>query len=421
MNSRNNTLLVIGYVWPEPNSSAAGSHMQALLELFLDRGWQVTYASPAAKSEHSLCLASLGIARAEIELNNASFDEFLVALNPSVVLFDRFMMEEQFGWRVEQQCPQALRLLDTEDLFCLRHARQEHFKTHQKINPELTPQLLFSEMAQREIAAIYRCDLSLIISEFELQLLTRRFGVDPALLVYCPFMLEPVTPALQQQLPSFAQRQHFIAIGNFRHPPNWDAVLFLQQQLWPLIRQQLPKAELHIYGAYPPPKATALHNVRQGFLVKGWADSAKEVMQQARVNLAPVRFGAGLKGKLADAMACGTPSVTTSIGAEGMASELPFAGAIIDNVEDMAAAAVALYQQADSWQAMQTAGFDIHNQRFNKQQHWQRIYQALEHCLECLEMHRLNNFNGTMLRHHQHKSTKYMAQWIEEKNKRKDL
>lgn len=415
--SGDNTLLVIGYVWPEPNSSAAGSHMQSLLELFLDRGWQVTFASPAAKSAHGLCLESLGIASAQIELNNASFDEFLVELNPGVVLFDRFMMEEQFGWRVEEHCPQALRILDTEDLFCLRHARHDHFKQHQQINPILTPQLLFTEMAQREIAAIYRCDLSLVISEFELAVLTERFGVDPALLVYCPFMLEPVTSAQQQQLPSFEQRQHFIAIGNFRHPPNWDAVLFMQQQLWPRIRQQLPSVELHIYGAYPPPKATALHNVRQGFLVKGWADDAKAVMQQARVNLAPVRFGAGLKGKLVDAMACGTPSVTTSIGAEGLAGELPFGGAISDNLEELVAAAVALYQQADQWRVMQVAGFASHNQRFDRQQHEQRIYQRLEHCLEHLDAHRLNNFNGAMLRHHQHKSTKYMAQWIAEKNK----
>ncbi|WP_439135992.1 glycosyltransferase family 4 protein [Pseudomaricurvus sp.] len=421
MNSINNTLLVIGYVWPEPNSSAAGSHMQALLELFLEKGWQVTFASPAAKSEHGLCLESLGIASAEIELNNASFDEFLAELNPGVVLFDRFMMEEQFGWRVEQHCPRALRILDTEDLFCVRHARHGHFKTHQQINPELTPQLLFTELAQREIASIYRCDLSLVISEFELQLLTQRFGVDPALLIYCPFMLEPVTPTQQQQLPGFDQRQHFITIGNFRHPPNWDAVLFLQQQLWPLIRKQLPDAELHIYGSYTPPKATALHNVRQGFLVKGWADSATAVMRQARVNLAPVRFGAGLKGKLADAMASGTPSVTTSIGAEGIAGELPFAGTVNDSAEGMAAAAVTLYQQAENWQAMQAAGFVIHNQRFDKQQHWQHVYQAVENCLTNLDAHRLNNFNGAMLRHHQHKSTKYMSQWIEEKNKWKDV
>jgi glycosyltransferase involved in cell wall biosynthesis len=410
-------LLVIGYVWPEPQSSAAGAHMQALLELFIDMGWQITFASPAARTEQSLDLHAMSIDSAEIELNNASFDVFLKGLDPDVVLFDRFMMEEQFGWRVEQQCPEALRILDTEDLFCLRHARHDHFKAHQQINPPLTQSLLFTDLAMREIAAIQRCDLSLIISEFELALLQDTFGVDPSLLVYCPFLLDPLSAADQQALPVFAEREHFISIGNFRHPPNWDAVLFMKEQLWPLIRQSLPKAELHIYGAYTPPKAMALNNAKQGFLVKGWAESALAVMSRARVNLAPVRFGAGLKGKLADAMACGTPSVTSSIGAEGMSGDLDFAGVIADQLEEMAAGALRLYQAPEVWQGAQSAGFKLYNSRFEKQQHWHALRERIEYCLANKAAHRLNNFTGAMLRHHQHKSTKYMSQWIEAKNR----
>src|SRR6218665_419081 len=115
-----NSLLVIGYVWPEPRSSAAGGHMMQLLDCFLQRGWQITFATPAKEGEHKADLAALGIGEQAIELNNASFDTFVHALNPAVVLFDRFMMEEQFGWRVEQQCPQALRVLETSDLQSLR-------------------------------------------------------------------------------------------------------------------------------------------------------------------------------------------------------------------------------------------------------------------------------------------------------------
>lgn len=65
-----------------------------------------------------------------------------------------------------------------------------------------------------------------------------------------------------------------------------------------MIRKQLPKAELHIYGAYPPPKATQLHQPKEGFLVKGWAEDAAEVVKHARVLLAPLPFGAGLKVSL---------------------------------------------------------------------------------------------------------------------------
>ena len=104
-------ILIIGYVWPEPDSSAAGSRMMQLIRLFLGHGWSVTFASAAAASSHMADIESLGVIRAEIELNSRSFDEFVVQLNPDMVLFDRFMIEEQFGWRVAQQRPAALRIL----------------------------------------------------------------------------------------------------------------------------------------------------------------------------------------------------------------------------------------------------------------------------------------------------------------------
>jgi Glycosyl transferases group 1 len=408
-------VLVIGYVWPEPVSSAAGYRMLALLDCFTAQGWKVTFASPAEKSVHRVNLPERGIDEVSILLNDSSFDEYAAELNPDLVMFDRFMMEEQFGWRIEKHCPRALRVLDTEDLFSLRHARHEAFKKTGEINPALTKELLFTETAQREIAAILRCDLTLMISEVEMQILQELFSVDSSLLCYCPFMLEPIDK--EQLLPTFEQRQHFIAIGNFRHAPNWDAVRYLKESLWPGIRKQLPKAELHIYGAYPPKKATQLDNPKQGFHIKGWAESAHAVMREARVNLAPLRFGAGLKGKLVDAMACGTPSVTTSIGAEGMHGDSDWCGAIADSPDGFIEAAVSLYQDQTQWLQAQELGFNIHNQRFNHQQHADHLLQKLAGIQQDLSQHRLNNFTGSMLRHHSHKSTQYMAQWIEAKNK----
>ena len=178
-------LLVIGYVWPEPRSSAAGGHMLQVLECFLDDGWQITFASPASEGEHKADLASLGIAEQSIELNNCSFDRFVAELQPDVVLFDRFMMEEQFGWRVEKHCPNALRMLETSDLQSLRDARQQALKEQLASGntedftellslkqTELFQRMAESDIAQREIAAIYRCDLSLMISDAEIELLT---------------------------------------------------------------------------------------------------------------------------------------------------------------------------------------------------------------------------------------------------------
>ena len=415
-------VLVLGYVWPEPNSSAAGRHMLSLLHSFLSQQWQVTFASPALQGEHKIDLTALGISEQQIALNCESFDHFIAELQPDIVLFDRFMLEEQFGWRVATHCPNALRILDTEDLHSLRHARHQALKQQR----ELHTSDLNSEMAKREIAAIFRCDLSLIISQFEYQLLQQHYQVPAELLLHCPFMLE--LDRLSKPGPAFAQRQHFISIGNFRHEPNWDAVLWLKNSIWPLIRQQLPQAEMHIYGAYPPPKATQLHNPRQGFLVKGWAKDAIDVMSQARVCIAPLRFGAGLKGKLVEAMLCGTPSVTTSVGTEGMGStntqQWPGLVSEFDVLQQDASAAelarhaVALYQNQNHWQ-------DAHNKApawlaeyFDATPLRARLLARIGQIEANLAAHREANFIGQMLQHHQFKSTRYMAQWIEAKNRR---
>ena len=404
-------VLIIGYVWPEPNSSAAGSRMMQLIAFFKSRQWAVTFVSPAQRSGHMADLAELGVDSREISLNCQSFDSYIAQLQPDIVMFDRFMMEEQFGWRVRQQCPQALTLLDTEDLQFLRHARHQAVKAQRDVLPEDH----HSDLAKREVAAIFRCDLTLMISEVEIDILTRLHKVDRQLLHYSPFMLEQQELSLAN--PDYGQRYGFISIGNFRHAPNWDAVLWLKQQIWPLIRKALPKAELHVYGAYPPPKATALHDVKSGFLVKGWVDDAVAAMQSARVCLAPLRFGAGIKGKLAEAMICNTPSVTTDIGAEGMQTGLDWGGMIANDAEAIAAAAVELYLQQGLWQQSSTRGRENARQLFDRQQHFSALADKLAQVSGDLSGHRQQNFIGGMLNFHHHRSTQYMSQWIESKNK----
>ena len=405
-------ILVIGYVWPEPNSSAAGCHMMSILRLFKQQDWNVEFSTPSQPTEHMIDLADEGISSKSIRLNCDSFDTYITEYQPDIVLFDRFMMEEQFGWRVEKNCPNALKILDTEDLQCLRQARQQASKEER----ELSQTDLFSDLAKREIAAIYRCDISLIISSFEMELLVNTFKVDASLLHHLPIMVD--LAKLPGKTTSFSERKHFMTIGNFRHAPNWDAVLYLQE-IWPLIRKQLPDAELHIYGAYPPPKATALNNPKTGFLIKGWAENALTTMEQYRVCLAPLRFGAGIKGKLIDAMVSQTPSITTSVGSEGMHQTLqaePWPGVVTDDVTDFVEAAVSLYKNEQEWLSAQQNGNKLLKARFDGDLLGAQLITKITEIEEDLDQHRLNNFTGGMLRHHTMKSTQYMSQWIAEKN-----
>ena len=101
------------------------------------------------------------------------------------MIFDRFTIEEQFGWRVVEQCPNALRILDTEDLHCLRRGRRMAFKDGKAFDRSY----LINDTAKREIASIFRCDMNLIISEVEMTILKEEFKVDEQLLLYLPFLI----------------------------------------------------------------------------------------------------------------------------------------------------------------------------------------------------------------------------------------
>ena len=406
-------LLIIGFVWPEPKSSAAGSRMMQLIESFRSDNYNITFASPCAKSDNAFNLERIGVTQRSIELNHTSFDDFVSKLNPTVVLFDRFMMEEQFGWRVAEQCPNALRILDTEDLHCLRKGRQQAFKD----NKPFDKTYLFNNTAKREIASIYRCDLSLVISEAEMEILQNDFNVGSKLLLYLPFMLDAISEKDINKLAKFENRTHFIAIGNFLHEPNYNAVLYLKETIWPLIRKQMQNTEMHIYGAYAPQKVYQLENQKEGFFIKGFAQDVNIVMQNAKVCLAPIRFGAGLKGKLIDAMKNGTPCVTTSVGAEGMYGNLETNGFIEDTPEIFADRAITLYKDEALWHIKQQNGFGIINKRFSKKTYQNIFFDTINTVSKDLKNHRLHNFTGQMLQHQSMQSTKFMSKWIAEKNK----
>ncbi len=406
-------VLIIGQVWPEPTSSAAGNRMMQLIELFQSENWEVHFASASVKGEAAADFGILGIVEHTIALNNSSFDAFAKALQPDIVMFDRFMVEEQFGWRIAENCPDALRILDTEDLHGLRKGREAALKQ----NVSFTEEFLVNDYAKREIASIYRCDLSLIISEVELDYLKNFFHVPEALLLYLPFMVEKLTETSKNRWKTYENRQDFMTIGNFRHEPNWQSARYLKEAIWPKIKKELPDAQLKIYGSYSSQKVMQLHNPQEGFYIMGKAENAFEVIGDSCVLLAPLRTGAGLKGKLLEAMQCGTPAVTTTIGAEGMYGNLPFNGEIIDDPDLFAEQAVNLYRDIEKWQKAQQNGIEIINTRFLKQ-HWFPIEkQRFAHVLANLQKHRLHNFTGAMLQHHSLQSTKFMSRWIEEKNK----
>jgi len=402
-------ILIIGLVWPEPTSSAAGTRMIQLINLFLRKGYQITFASAASKSDFSYDFSDTGVTEQEIKLNDESFNAFLKTLNPSIVMFDRFMVEEQYGWRVQQECPDAIRILDTEDLHFLRSARQQSDKKQTEID-------LFSDTAKRELASIFRCDLSLMISEVEMKILGETFRIDSALLYYLPFLENEITTDIVKNWIPYEDRADFVFIGNFLHEPNWNTVQVLKTKIWPALRKKLPGVNLNIYGSYATQKVLQLDNKNEKFFIRGRAINAQQTIAQHRILLAPIQFGAGVKGKFIDAMQVGTPSVTTSIGAEAMRGPLDWNGFIEDDLDNFIDKAVLLYQDKAAWSLAQQNGIEIINERYSALKFSDDFISLVEKI--DLPAHRRKNFIGQILNHHTAQSTKYMSLWIEEKNKK---
>ena len=399
-------LVIIGKVFPEPNSTAAGTRMLQLMEIFLSQNYQITFLSTASISENSFDLSSKNIQFQNIALNDNSFDDLIKKLNPEIVIFDRFTTEEQFGWRVSEQVPNAVKILDTEDLHFLRNVRETAFKQNKKIEHSD----LLNDVFKRELASILRCDLSLIISEFEMNMLKNQFKIDEKILHYLPLFTE-----IKNSETQFSERKNFISIGNFLHEPNWQTVLQLKK-IWKNIKNQLPEAEIHIYGAYATERVFQLHNQKEGFIIKGRAENIETTFNQAKVLLAPIPFGAGIKGKLLESMQFGLPNVTSTVGAEAMHENFDWNGFITDNETEFVEKAILLYQDENIWQKSQENGYLIAKNLFKKEIFEKDFTAKIDWISEHLPEHRNTNFLGQILQHHTLQSTKYLSKWIEEKN-----
>jgi hypothetical protein len=260
------SVLFISPVWPERSSSAAGVRSCDLISSFQKRNYAVNYASPSTPNEHTSLIQETGVNTFECPPNNATaLAAVLQSTRPSIVIFDRFYAEEMFSFRVKDMIPEALRVLDMQDVHFLREGRQLLTKQLDSRNPATIKEILKHRpdatfpSVLRELASIYRSDLTLVCSPVELTMLREDFNIPHELLVLAPFFAPP-SPHTAAPVP-WSDRKHLFMIGNFRHPPNFDSVRWTCREIWPLIRENLGmSAELHLYGSYAPQAAAELNN-----------------------------------------------------------------------------------------------------------------------------------------------------------------
>ena len=463
------SVLFVSFLWPEASSSAAGVRTRSLLEAFKAWGWQVHYLACARANEHTESLERSGVTTHRVSPNRgADFEDALDRASPDAVVFDRFTAEEAFSFRVRAARPTAARILDMQDLHALRRARHDAVKRAllggaANDGGAESESVLRASLAAvpaagdpsvaRELAAVHRCDLTLVCSPVETRLMRDRFGVPASKLVPASFFCESSSAAKKtEKKTEFASREGFTTIGTFYHPPNVDAVRWLAAEVWPKIRESLPDATMRVYGAYPTEAVKQLHKPKEGFLVLGFAESVAAAMDESRVLLAPLRFGAGIKGKIVDAWMHGLPVVTTPIGAEGMRPGEDALWSDFESIKDeeedwggrwrsldaasFARDAVALHEDAGAWERARARGSELIAELFAGEKNRAAVRDATEALFveaefeefenvreggeterfsTTLEARRARDYVGGALWHHTLRSTEYFSRWIEMK------
>lgn len=404
-------ILFIGLRWPEPEATAAGRRLLQLMEVFRDDGREIHFATASKPGKYPADLSKAGVQTHMLRLNHASADAFFREYAFDAVVFDRFQTEEQFGWRIREQLPDCLLILDTEDVHSLRDSRG---KAVAEGKPWTRSLWMANPLFGRELASILRCDVSLIISKAEVSLLSDLFPWLAPVLVYMPFQ---VSLPLSWGAKDFSDRRDFVFVGNGKHAPNADAMHLLVGDVWPHLRKACPEASLHIYGAYLPASVRAAHRPKQGVFIRGWAEDLQSVMESARVQLAPLRFGAGIKGKILEAVCHGLPTLTTTTGSEGIYTDASPEALEAEPGAAFVEKAKTLYTDAAVWQAARNEA------RLRARDHFQggrdlkpalkRVWDARTYYPEGQAW-----VLRTLLRDRAFGATRYMSRWIEAKTKR---
>ena len=397
--------LLIAKHWPELDATAAGRRTFDILNALQD--FEFHSASASNFNNHSSLLVSHNIQCHQIKLNDASFDQFIEALNPDIVIYDRFMIEEQYSWRVKTFCPNAMTILDTSDLHCLRQARKTALHSGEPLN-------LNNDVALREIASIQRTDLTIMISIVEMDILKNHFGISSNKLHYYPFVINKAT--LTVKYPEFSGRNHLMMIGNFLHEPNSDAARFMTKEVWPLVHAQLPDAQLHIYGAYHSDKHQQLNQPNKNVLLKGRCTDALKTMAQYKINLAPLRFGAGMKGKVLEGWLTHTATIGSPIAFEAMQFKEDLGFTPTCDPTELAQTIVDTYNNEATFTAITQIGHNQLIKYFDEIQHNSLLKDTITGHQIKLSKNRQLDFYQSLFWQKQMRAEQYMSKWIESKN-----
>jgi glycosyltransferase involved in cell wall biosynthesis len=338
-------VLVIDHRLPYPDRDGGSFRMFEILRCIRQRNHHVTFipdnleiASPYLEQ-----LLSMGV-----EVIHQPYYHFVAdcleehGRDFKLAILSRCNVAARHMTLVRRLAPRAKIVFDTVDLHFKREARQAEIQQDEALGSTALVR------KRQELRLAMRADLTLVVSPVEKAILqAENADLDVE-------VLSIIQPLEEIDRPGFDQRRDIVFIGGFEHPPNVDAVLFFVNKVLPRIRDRIPEAIFQVIGPDPPPAITRLAS--PGIRIHGHVTDVRPIFDRARVSVAPIRFGAGVKVKVIQSMSLGVPAIVTSIAAEGMHLMHEQTAMIADDPESFADALVRTWSSPELWHRLATNG-----------------------------------------------------------------
>lgn len=353
--------LIIEESVPTPDKDSGSVRMVAMIKGLKELGYKVTFWPNDLKSKdpYTHQLQQLGV---EVVYGDVDFMQFsrLYGHYFNLVIMSRPEICARYVGICRNLYTNASLVYDTVDLHYVRLKRQADIETANK--EQLLEQSHWYEILEKGL--MERVDATIVVSEKEVEILKSE-GVKEKIAV--------VSNIHEINEPSYAigfeQRKDIVFVGNYAHLPNRDAIKWFVSDIFPDVLKAMPNVKLHIVGANMPPELERSVS-KHGVIVDGYLsdDELSKLLDSSRVFIAPLRYGAGVKGKIGQAIERGIPVVTTSIGAEGMYLKNGDSCIEGDTPEDFSDGVIAVYRDEELWTSIRGRAKKALTVNFSRQQ-----------------------------------------------------
>jgi GT2 family glycosyltransferase/SAM-dependent methyltransferase len=351
-------VLVLEVITPTPDCDAGSVTDINLIILLREMGFKVTFIAVDNfhYDQYVVALQKMGV-EVLYRPYQTSVHEHLVEFGSSydLVFLFRPQVAENNLEMVKGYCVNSKTLYYPHDLHHLRMQREINLLGDKSLEVQC------SKIKTAELAAIKGVDLAIMVSNDELEIIQAE--APSANLKTFPLILD--TPGTSV---GFDERKDIIFIGGFNHKPNIDAINYFVIEVMPTVRQLLPGVVLHIVGSNPTDEVIGLG--RDDIVVHGFVKDLNSLLEKMKVSIVPLRYGAGVKGKVGTSMAAGLPVVTTAIGAEGMNLQHKINAMIADSPEEFADAIAGVYLNPDLWKSLSINGIDFAERSWGANAAW---------------------------------------------------